>query len=199
LEIRLGLVARRATPALAEHVARAAVDSTQEAVRAALKHDCAVAWSVHTLRDVIATIREGMAPHVHAAQVAQVLAYLEQAQASHGSRKPVLAAGRDGVFVPIRGDDLYREAATATLSVYDRAGRRLGTVYRVRPVNPFLRPMLRSRHGRKGVYHGQIRIRATQPRAVLAASHRPLEAKWSVRPGVLRGRGPQPDDVLLVA
>jgi hypothetical protein len=31
--------------------------------------------------------------------------------------------------VPIRGDDLYREAATATLSVYNRTGQRLGTVY----------------------------------------------------------------------
>ena len=129
LEIRLGLVAGRATPALAERVAHAAVDSTQEMVRAALKRDHAVAWSVQTLRGVIAAVREGMAPHVHAAQVAQILAYLEQAQASRGSRKPVLAAGRDGVFVPIRGDDLYREAATATLSVYDRAGKRLGTVY----------------------------------------------------------------------
>ena len=34
-------------------------------------------------------------------QVAQVLAWLEQADGSRGSRKPVLAAGRDGVFVPI--------------------------------------------------------------------------------------------------
>jgi hypothetical protein len=32
-------------------------------------------------------------------------------------------------MVPIRGDDSYREAATATLSVHDRAGKRLGTVY----------------------------------------------------------------------
>jgi hypothetical protein len=129
LEIRLGLAAGRATPALAEHVAHAAVDSTQEALRAALKRENAVAWSVHTLRAVIAATWEGMAPHTHAAQVAQILTYLDQAQASQGSRKPVLAAGRDGVFVPIRGEDLYREAATATLSVYDRAGKRLGTVY----------------------------------------------------------------------
>jgi hypothetical protein len=93
-----------------------------------LKRDRAVAWSVATLRAVIATTWEGMAPHFHAAQVAQVLAWLKRADASRGSRKPVLAAGRDGVFVPIRGDDSYREAATATLSVHDRTGRRLGTV-----------------------------------------------------------------------
>jgi hypothetical protein len=136
LEIRLGLAAGHATPALAERVAHAATDSTQEVLRAALKHDHAVAWSVQTLRDVIAATWEGMAPQAHAAQLAQVLTWMGQAQASRGSRKPVLAAGRDGVFVPIRGDDLYREAATATLSVYDRAGLRLGTVYLGRMPEP---------------------------------------------------------------
>jgi hypothetical protein len=129
LEIRLGLAAGRATPALAERVAHAAADSTQSTVLGDLKRDQGVAWSVATLRLVIATTWEGMTPHFHAAQVARVLAWIEQANASKGSRKPVLAAGRDGVFVPIRGDDSYREAATATLSVYDRTGQRLGTVY----------------------------------------------------------------------
>jgi hypothetical protein len=129
LEIRLGLVTGRATPALAERAAHAATDSTQETVRAQLKRDQGVAWSVATLRKVIAATQEGMTPHLHDAQVAQVLAWLEQAHQSRGGRKPVLAAGRDGVFVPIRGDDSYREAATATLSVLDRAGQRLGTVY----------------------------------------------------------------------
>jgi hypothetical protein len=105
-------------------------------VLADLKRDQGVAWSVATLRAVIATTWEGMAPHLQAAQVARVLAWLKQADASRGSRKPVLAAGRDGVFVPIRGDDSYREAATATLSVYDRAGRRLGTVYLGRMPEP---------------------------------------------------------------
>ena len=101
-----------------------------------LRRDQGVAWSVATLRAVIAATWEGMAPHLHAAQVARVLAWLMQADASRGSRKSVLAAGRDGVFVPIRGDDSYREAATATLSVYDRTGRRLGTVYLGRMPEP---------------------------------------------------------------
>jgi hypothetical protein len=136
LEIRLGLAAGHATPALAECAARAAADSTQGTVLADLKRVHAVAWSVATLRAVIASTWEGMAPQFHDAQVARVLAWLERARASRGSRKPVLAAGRDGVFVPIRGDDSYREAATATLSVYDRAGRRLGTVYLGRMPEP---------------------------------------------------------------
>jgi hypothetical protein len=136
LEIRLGLAAGRATPALAERVAHAAADATQGTVLADLWREHAVAWSVATLRAVIASTWDGMAPHLHAAQVAQVLAWLQRADASRGSRKPVLAAGRDGVFVPIRGDDSYREAATATLSVYDRAGQRLGTVYLGRMPEP---------------------------------------------------------------
>jgi hypothetical protein len=136
LEIRLGLAAGHATPALAERVAHAAVDSTQGTVLAGLRGDHAVAWSVATLRAVIAVMAEGMAPQFHDAQVARVLAWLEQARASHGSCEPVLAAGRDGVFVPIRGDDSYREAATATLSVHDRAGVRLGTVYLGRMPEP---------------------------------------------------------------
>ncbi len=136
LEIRLGLAAGRATPALAERAAHAAVDSTQGTVLADLKRDHAVTWSVATLRAVIAVTWDGMTPQFHAAQVAQVLAWLEQADASRGSRKPVLAAGRDGVFVPIRGDDSYREAATATLSVHDRVGHRLGTVYLGRMPEP---------------------------------------------------------------
>jgi hypothetical protein len=85
---------------------------------------------------VIAAMWEGMAPQLHDAQVAQVLAWMGRADASSGSRKPVLAVGRDGVFVPIRGDDSYREAATATLSVHDRAGKRLGTVYLGRMPEP---------------------------------------------------------------
>jgi hypothetical protein len=136
LEIRLGLAAGLATPALAERAAHAAADSTQSTVLAALKRDHTVAWSVATLRKVIAVTWDGMAPQFQAAQVARVLAWLEQARASQGSRKPVLAAGRDGVFVPIQGDASYREAATATLSVYDRSGQRLGTVYLGRMPEP---------------------------------------------------------------
>ena len=66
----------------------------------------------------------------------QVLAWLEQADQSRGSRKPVLAVGRDGLMLPIRGEACYREGATATISVHDRRGRRLGTVYLGRMPEP---------------------------------------------------------------
>jgi hypothetical protein len=77
-----------------------------------------------------------MEPHHHDAAVAQVLAWLEQADQSRGNRKPVLAVGRDGLMLPIRGEACYREGATATISVHDRRGQRLGTVYLGRMPEP---------------------------------------------------------------
>jgi hypothetical protein len=136
LEIHLGLEAGLCTPALAERVALAAAASTQSAVLAALKRDHGVCWSVSTLRKVIASVAAGMEPHRHDAAVAQVLAWLKQAYQSRGGRKPVLAVGRDGLMLPIRGEECYREGATATVSVYDRRQRRLGTVYLGRMPEP---------------------------------------------------------------
>jgi hypothetical protein len=136
LEIHLGLEAGLSTPALTERVALAATASTQNAVLATLKRDHGVCWSVATLRKVVASVATGMEPHYHDAAVAQVLAWLEQAYQSPGSRKPVLAVGRDGLMLPIRGEACYREGATATVSVYDRQKRRLGTVYLGRMPEP---------------------------------------------------------------
>ena len=136
LEIRLGLEARISTPALTEWVAQAALATSQNAVLAALKRDHGVCWSVATLRKVIAGVATGMEPHHHEAAVAQVLAWLEEADQSRGNRKPVLAVGRDGLMLPIRGQACYREGATATISVYDRRGQRLGTVYLGRMPEP---------------------------------------------------------------
>jgi hypothetical protein len=129
LEIRLGLEAGLATPALAERAAQAAVSSTQATVLARLKVDHGVCWSVASLRKVIAGVAAGMDEHRPGAQITRLLSWLEQADQSSGSRKPVLAVGRDGLMVPIRGQASYREGATATISVFDRRGQRLGTVY----------------------------------------------------------------------
>ena len=136
LEIHLGLEAGLCTPALTERVAQAAMATTQNTVLAALERDHGVCWSVATLRKVIAGVATGMEPHHHDAAVAQVLAWLEQADQSRGNRKPVLAVGRDGLMLPIRGEACYREGATATISVHDRRGRRLGTVYLGRMPEP---------------------------------------------------------------
>jgi hypothetical protein len=129
LEMRLGLEAGLATSALAERLAMAAVGGTQSAVLAGLKSDHGVCLSVASLRTIVGRVAAGMEPHRQHAQVARVLKLLEQAFASRGNRKPVLAVGRDGLMLPIRGQECYREGATATVAIYDRSGRRLGTVY----------------------------------------------------------------------
>ena len=136
LEIRLGLEAGLATPGLAERVGQAATAGTQNAVLASLKRDQGVSWSVASLRKVLASVAVGIQEHRHDAQVTQLLTWLEQAGRSPGSRKPVLAVGRDGLMLPIRGQPSYREGATATVSVYDRRGQRLGTVYLGRMPEP---------------------------------------------------------------
>jgi len=136
LEIRLGLEAGLATPALAERVAVASVGCTQSAVLATLKRDHGVCSSVASVRKVLGRVAEGMEEHRQDAQVARVLKLLGQAFGSRGGRKPVLAVGRDGLMLPIRGQACYREGATATLAVYDRRGRRLGTVYLGRMPEP---------------------------------------------------------------
>jgi hypothetical protein len=129
LEQRLGLVVGKATAALASRVGKWTAQYTQETVLRLLKEEQHVSWSVATLRTVAADLSARLAPLTHQAQVAYVLALLQQAHDSKGVHRPVLTAGRDGIFVPIRKDTKYREAATATLAVLDRAGRRLGTVY----------------------------------------------------------------------
>lgn len=136
LEVRLGLEAGRATPALAERAARSAVTSPQEAALAGLRADHEVRWSATTLRAVIAGVAAGMGGRRHDAQADRLLCWLGQADRSSGGRKPVLAVGRDGLMLPIRGQACYREGAAATLSVYDREGRRLGTVYLGRMPEP---------------------------------------------------------------
>ena len=80
LEINLGVVARRATPALAERLAEWATQESQDALRAILERDHDIHWSVNTLRNVTAAVSDGMAPHLHAAQVAQVLKWLSDLQ-----------------------------------------------------------------------------------------------------------------------
>jgi len=129
LEIKLGLECGLATPALAERVAQYTVDSTQQTVLKLLREDHGVKWSVASLRKVISTVSLAMTQHAPAAQKAKLLEWLAQAEKSRGRHRPTLSVGRDGIFVPIRKESCYREAATATISVLDRAGKRIGTIY----------------------------------------------------------------------
>jgi hypothetical protein len=128
LELRLGIEAGLATPALAERVGYWATDHTQHEVLEIVQRDHGVAWSCTSLRKLLGCLRAGMAPHREDAQVEQVLRWIEQARASKGRFRPTLSVGRDGIFVPMRGG-VAQEGATATVAVLDRRGKRVGTAY----------------------------------------------------------------------
>ena len=129
LEMRLGIVAGKATLGLAERIGKWTAQHTQETVRRLLQEEHQVAWSVDTIRKVAADLSAGMALFTQQAEVEHLLELLQKAHDSKGSHRPVLSVGRDGIFVPICKDDKCREAATATVAVLDRSSRRLGTVY----------------------------------------------------------------------
>jgi hypothetical protein len=128
LHLRLGIGAGTATPALVDYVARLSVDHTQAEVRAWLAREHGLTWSNDRLRTALAGFRQALLPFVAELQKARLLLWLQQAEQSRGRHRPVLAAGRDGIMVPMRSGS-YEEASTATVSVYNRKRRRLGTVY----------------------------------------------------------------------
>jgi hypothetical protein len=132
LEQQLGIVAG-ATPALAERAAyyQAEAGATQRRTLQRLKQEHNVTWSVETLRKVIGRVAEAMASERHEVQVEKLLQLLEQAWSSQGKHKPVLSVGRDGISfgVTVKGGSIFEVASAGTVSVYDRRGNRLGTVY----------------------------------------------------------------------
>lgn len=130
LEVQLGLV-EGATPALAGEAARrmAETGATQQTVLARLKARHGVTWGVKKLRVVTENVAAAMERFRREHQAQQLVAWLQQAQQSQGQRRPVLAVGRDGITLQTQPHSFYEVATTGTLTVFDRQGRRLGTVY----------------------------------------------------------------------
>ena len=130
LELVLGLV-EGATPALACEAARemAETGATQQTVLTRLTRQHGVEWGVKKLRAVTQRVSEGMSPLRREHQARRVAEWLRQAQNQGGSGRPVLAVGRDGITLRSRPHRFYEVATTGTLSVYDRRGQRLGSVY----------------------------------------------------------------------
>jgi hypothetical protein len=130
VEAQLGLV-EGATPALADRAARymAEAGATQRLVLERLKHDHGVCWGTETLRNFTQIQADRMDSFRHAMQVARVLELLEAAANSSGKRKPVLAVGRDGITLGNANHGSWEVATAATISVFDRNGKRRGTVY----------------------------------------------------------------------
>jgi len=80
-----------------------------------------------SLRKVLSSLQTGMVPHREGAQVEPLINWLDQARASTGRFRPTLSVGRDSIFVRLL-HGVWQEGATATISVLDRQGKRVGTV-----------------------------------------------------------------------
>lgn len=130
LELQLGLV-EGVTPALADFIGRrmAEAGATQNRVLQQLREEHGVSMGVERLRKVVATISQEMTEHRQPAQVELLLTALHKAAASRGNRKPVLAVGRDGITLCEYRYRFWEVATTATVTVFDRSGKRLATVY----------------------------------------------------------------------
>lgn len=141
LEIQMGLI-EGATPALAGIAAKALAEAgaTQEVVLARLREQHAVEWGVKKLRAVAENVSAGMEPFRREHQARAIVAWLQEAYASTATRHPIASAagcprrpalvlGRDGITLCTSPHSFFEVATTATLSVYDRQGKRRGTVY----------------------------------------------------------------------
>lgn len=130
LEIELGLV-HGATPALAEAVGRymAQAGATQQAVLDRLRSGHGVSWGAQRLREVTQELSAAFEGLTQESQVLRLLELLKKAEKSRGARRPVLSVGRDGVTLREYRFRFFEHATVATVTVYDRSGERLGTVY----------------------------------------------------------------------
>ena len=130
LEESLGLVGG-ATPALAEAAGRYLAEggSSQRTALDRLKSHHGIGWGAERLRAVAAALARSMASFRHELRVERVVDLLRQAGVSRGSTRPVLGVGRDGITLREFRHGLSEVASVGTMTVYDRAGKRLGTVY----------------------------------------------------------------------
>jgi hypothetical protein len=128
----LGLL-HGASPALAGRVGQLVAEAgmTQQRALARLRQECGVGWGVKKLRQLTDALSAALAEQRPEAQAERLLGWLAEASAGSGPHKPVLSAGRDGITLGVRlkRGRIFEVATTGTLSVLDRRGRRLGTVY----------------------------------------------------------------------
>jgi len=130
LEMLLGLN-HSATPLLVDWIGRqmATAGSNQAAMIDLLRDECGVTMGVKRLRQCVEQLSESMEEFRQEYQVDVLLKALQQAYESSGSRKPVIAVGRDGITLREYKHCAFRVATAATVSIYDRRGKRLITVY----------------------------------------------------------------------
>lgn len=127
LDVRLGIVAKRMTPALAEVTGRLAADLPQQAAREMLAERFSATPSVEAYRRVVADLATQVRTVHDEEAIKQLLEWIEQAEQSEGKHDVLLQVGRDGVFVQTR--PYWEEASCGTIAVYDRCRTRVGTIY----------------------------------------------------------------------
>jgi len=130
IELMLG-ISNNVSPALLDFIGKtiAATGQSQQATLTIVREQCDVSMGVKRLRACIEHLAAAMEPLRQASQVDSLLEVLTQAQCSSGNRKPVLSVGRDGITLRSHKHGFFEVATAATISVYDRAGKRLRTIY----------------------------------------------------------------------
>lgn len=115
------------TPALAEVTGRLAADMPQQAALEILNERFAIRLSVSAYRRVVAELATQVRCVHDDEALAQRVEWIELARESDGQHNVLMQVGRDGVFVQTR--PCWEEAACGTVAIYDRAGKRVGTIY----------------------------------------------------------------------
>ena len=132
LSLSLGIV-ENATPALADKVGRSLAEAgaTQGVVQERLQSEHGVSMGTGRLRNLAGHLAGELSAVRREQQVEQLLGWLAKAHESTGNRKPVLYVGRDGITLGLacKTSTIFEVASTATVTVLDRSGKRLGTVY----------------------------------------------------------------------
>ncbi len=127
LDVRLGIVAGRMSPALAEVTGRLAADLPQQAARDMLAERFSVTPSVEAYRRVVADLATQVRTVHDEEAIGQLIDWIDEARQSEGKHDVLLQVGRDGVFVQTR--PCWEEASCGTVAVYDRNRKRIGTIY----------------------------------------------------------------------
>lgn len=127
LDRRLGLTGNRVSPGVAHKLGRLAADMPQQPALQQLREQFGISLSVEAYRKIVEHLsREIRFLHDDIA-IEQLQHWMLEAEKTSGKHDVLLLVGRDGVHVPLR--ESWKEAACATLAVYDQNRRRLGTVY----------------------------------------------------------------------
>jgi hypothetical protein len=130
LEILLGLV-HGVTATVAQVIAHelTLAGASQSQVISKLKTSYGLSIGVKRLRSIVDHVSEAFAEFQPQRQLEVLLDALDRANKSKGNRKPVLSVGRDGITLRENKHSFFEVATVATLTVFDRMGKRLVTVY----------------------------------------------------------------------